>query len=236
MSSSAAVTAWRPQFPRLHPLRLVAAWIASAAALLLAAGIVPGAEVRGIGGAFVVAAIVGLLNAILPPLIAAVPVPYTVAIGFLLVLALDAAILLLAEEIAPDELHVTGFGAALAVALIARPSARRSAPSPASTTTTPTRCASRGASRGASASPSRPTCRGSSTWRSMASPCRSCAARCATARRRTWRAGWPTAPRAHRLGDRPLVADGRQPGRDPARQQRRHPRLSLGRQGVAASS
>jgi len=110
---------WRPQFPRLHPLRLVAAWIASAAALLLAAGIAPGAEIRGVGGAIVVAAIVGLLNAILPPLIAAVPLPYTVAIGFLLVLALDAAILLVAEEIAPDELHVEGFADALLVALMA---------------------------------------------------------------------------------------------------------------------
>jgi uncharacterized membrane protein YvlD (DUF360 family) len=119
VSSSGAVTVWRPQFPRLHPLRLVAAWIASAAALLLAAGIAPGAEIRGVGGAIVVAAIVGLLNAILPPLIAAVPLPYTVAIGFLLVLALDAAILLLAEEIAPDELHVEGFADALLVALMA---------------------------------------------------------------------------------------------------------------------
>ena len=58
----------------------------------LAAGIVPGAEIRGVGGAILVAAIVGLLNAILPPIIAALRLPYTVAIGFLLVLALDAAI------------------------------------------------------------------------------------------------------------------------------------------------
>jgi uncharacterized membrane protein YvlD (DUF360 family) len=119
VTTSAAVSAWRPEFPRLHPLRLIAAWIASAAALLLAAGIAPGAEIRGVGGAIVVAAIVGLLNAILPPVIAAVPLPYTVAIGFLLVLALDAAILLLAEEIAPDELHVEGFADALLVALMA---------------------------------------------------------------------------------------------------------------------
>jgi uncharacterized membrane protein YvlD (DUF360 family) len=116
---TASVPAWSPELPRLHPIRLAAAWLASAAALLLAAGIVPGAEVRGFGGAVVVAAIVGLLNAVLPPVIAALRLPYTVAIGFLLVLALDAAILLLAEHIAPDELHVKGFGDALAVALIA---------------------------------------------------------------------------------------------------------------------
>ena len=44
------------------------------------------------------AAIVGVLNALLPPLVAALRLPFTVAIGFLLVLALDAAILLLAAD------------------------------------------------------------------------------------------------------------------------------------------
>ena len=38
-------------------------------------------------------------------------------------------------------------------------------------------------------------------------------------------------PRAGRVGDGPLVADGGQPGRDPARLQREHPRLPLGREG-----
>ena len=36
---------------------------------------------------------------------------------------------------------------------------------------------------------------------------------------------------AGRVGDRPLLADRRQPGGDPARLQRRHPRLPLGREG-----
>ena len=48
-----------------------------------------------------VAAIVGVLNALLPPLVAALRLPFTVAIGFLLVLALDAAILLVAADIVP---------------------------------------------------------------------------------------------------------------------------------------
>jgi hypothetical protein len=66
-----------------------------------------------------VAAIVAVLNALLPPVIAAMRLPLTLAVGFLLVLALDAAMLLLASDIAPQQLHVAGFGAALAVALIA---------------------------------------------------------------------------------------------------------------------
>jgi uncharacterized membrane protein YvlD (DUF360 family) len=98
---------------------LVGAWIASALALLLAAGLVGGAEIRSFGGAVAVAAIVGVLNAILPPVVAALRLPFTVAIGFLLVLALDAAMLLLAADIAPNQLYVDDFGSALAVALIA---------------------------------------------------------------------------------------------------------------------
>jgi uncharacterized membrane protein YvlD (DUF360 family) len=114
-----SIPAWSPERPRLHAPRLAAAWLASALALLVAAGLVRGAEVRGFGGAVAVAAIVAVLNALLPPLVAALRLPYTVGIGFVLVLALDAAILLLASEIAPEQLHVDGFGSALVVALVA---------------------------------------------------------------------------------------------------------------------
>jgi len=115
----AQALAWSPVKPRLRPLRLAFAWLSSALALLVAAGIVPGASVNGFWGAVLVAAIVAVLNAILPPLIAALRLPFTVAAGFLLVLALDAAMLLLAADIAPDALHVEDFVAALLVALIA---------------------------------------------------------------------------------------------------------------------
>ncbi|MBN1530486.1 MAG: phage holin family protein [Thermoleophilaceae bacterium] len=113
------IPAWSPERLRLRPVRLLAAWIVSGLAILVAAGIVPGAEVRGAGGAILVAAIVGVLNALLPPLIAALRLPFMVAAGFLLVLALDAAILLIAADIAPEELHVDGFADAFAVSLIA---------------------------------------------------------------------------------------------------------------------
>jgi uncharacterized membrane protein YvlD (DUF360 family) len=111
--------AWSPERPRLHPVRLAAAWLVSALALLLAAGLVGGAEIRGFAGAAAVAAILGVLNALLPPLVAALRLPFTVAIGFVLVLCLDAAMLLLAADIAPEHLHVDGLGSALLVALIA---------------------------------------------------------------------------------------------------------------------
>jgi uncharacterized membrane protein YvlD (DUF360 family) len=112
-------SAWTPERPRLHLLRLTAAWLVSALALLLAAGVVPGADVRGFGGAVAVAAVVAVLNALLPPLIAALRLPFTLLAGFVLVLALDAAMLLLAADIAPEHLYVDGFGTALAVGLLA---------------------------------------------------------------------------------------------------------------------
>ena len=105
--------------PRLRPLRLIAAWVVSAVALLVAAGLVGGVDVRDFGGALIVAALLAVLNAVLPPLVAALRLPFTVAAGFLLVLCLDAAMLLLAADIAPDQIDVDGFGSALLVALIA---------------------------------------------------------------------------------------------------------------------
>ena len=43
--------AWTPERPRLRPLRLLVAWLISALALLLAAGVVPGADIRSFAGA-----------------------------------------------------------------------------------------------------------------------------------------------------------------------------------------
>src|SRR4051812_15522897 len=113
------VLGWSPGVPRLRPVRLAVAWLVSAAAFMFAAWVMPGAEINGFWGALVVAAIVAVLNALLPPVVAALRLPFTVAAGFLLVLALDAAILLIAADIAPDQLDVSGFGAALLVSLVA---------------------------------------------------------------------------------------------------------------------
>jgi uncharacterized membrane protein YvlD (DUF360 family) len=84
----------------------------------VAAAILPGVDVVGLGGAFLAAALIALLNAFLPPLIAALRLPYTVALGFLLVLFGDAAIMLLADEISDGAFSVDSFFAALFASLI----------------------------------------------------------------------------------------------------------------------
>jgi uncharacterized membrane protein YvlD (DUF360 family) len=119
MTERAAALGWSPDRPRLRPLRLLFAWLSSAVALLLAAGLVPGADVNGFLDAVLVAAIVAVLNAVLPPIVAALRLPFTVALGFLLVLALDAVMLLIAAEIVPEALDVAGPFDALLVALVA---------------------------------------------------------------------------------------------------------------------
>jgi uncharacterized membrane protein YvlD (DUF360 family) len=110
--------AWRPARPRFHPARVVFAWLVAAAALLVAAVIVPGVAIESFGGALVVALLVAILNALLPPIVAALRLPFTLILGFVLVLLVDAAMLLVADEVT-DSLSVDTFGHALLAALVA---------------------------------------------------------------------------------------------------------------------
>jgi uncharacterized membrane protein YvlD (DUF360 family) len=108
-----------PERPRIRPLRLLVAWFVSALTLLFAAWVTPGVDIRGFGGALVAAAVIAILNALLPPVLAALRLPFTLVLGLLLVLVLDAVMFLLAEEIAPDSISVDSFWSALAAAFIA---------------------------------------------------------------------------------------------------------------------
>jgi uncharacterized membrane protein YvlD (DUF360 family) len=110
---------WHPEAPKLRPARVVGSWLISALALLGAASIVPGAHIESFWGALLVAAVVAVLNAIVPPVIAALRLPFTLVLGFLLVLAADAAILLLADAITDGTIKLDSFWVALVVALVA---------------------------------------------------------------------------------------------------------------------
>ena len=114
--SAAGVEARRP---RLDPVRLAVAWLVSGAGVLAAAAVLPGVSVPGFWGALLVAALVAIMNAILPPIIAALRLPFMLGLGFIIVLLVDAWMLKTASRIAPDELTVDSYGWALAAALIA---------------------------------------------------------------------------------------------------------------------
>jgi uncharacterized membrane protein YvlD (DUF360 family) len=110
---------WQPERPRFRLVRVVIAWILAAIALLVAAAVVPGASVEGFWGALLVAAIVAVLNAVLPPLLAALRLPFTLITGFLLVLFADAFMLLAADALTEGTFKVDSFWIALLVALVA---------------------------------------------------------------------------------------------------------------------
>jgi uncharacterized membrane protein YvlD (DUF360 family) len=113
-----AVAGWQPTKPRLRPARLLLAWLVAGASLYVAAGIVGGFRLDRPGAALVVAAAISLVNAILPPLIAALRLPFTLVLGFVLVLFADAAALVVADDVFSELVSVDSFGSALLAALI----------------------------------------------------------------------------------------------------------------------
>src|SRR4051794_10013155 len=109
---------WEPDRPRLRPLRVLAGWIVAAVSLAVAAWVLPGFALDTTGAAFAAAAAIAVLNAVLPPILAALRLPFMVAVGFLLVLFADAWLLMLAADLLPHDIVVGNFGDALLAALL----------------------------------------------------------------------------------------------------------------------
>ena len=109
--------AWQSDRPRPRLFNLLVSWLAMGVALMVVAGILPGVSIESFWGALVVAAVVAALNAVIPPVLAALRLPLTLVLGFLLVLVADAAILLIADELTDGVLTVDNFGWALLAAL-----------------------------------------------------------------------------------------------------------------------
>jgi uncharacterized membrane protein YvlD (DUF360 family) len=109
---------WQPAPLRLRPTRLLVSWVVAAVSVYVAALIMPGVAVNGPGGAILAAALIAILNALVPPFIAALRLPYTVALGFLLVLFGDAVLLLLTARASDNTFAVDSFLAALFASLV----------------------------------------------------------------------------------------------------------------------
>jgi uncharacterized membrane protein YvlD (DUF360 family) len=113
------VIQWQPARLRYRPLPVLLSWLVAAASLLIAAAIMPGVSIDGFGGALVTVLVIAILNAALPPLAAALRIPFMALLGFVIVLILDAVILLLASRIDRAAISVSNFGWALLTALVA---------------------------------------------------------------------------------------------------------------------
>src|SRR4051794_4670224 len=109
---------WQPARPKFRPLRLIVSWIIGSIALFVTAGILPGVSIDDFFGAVAVAALIGILNAVLPPVIAALRLPLMLAVGFVLILALDALMLQFASRVLGSSISVDNFGWALLAALV----------------------------------------------------------------------------------------------------------------------
>jgi uncharacterized membrane protein YvlD (DUF360 family) len=104
--------------PKIKPVRLVFSWLVAALALFVAAWIVPHVEIKTFLGAALASLVIAVLNALILPVVAAIRVPFTLVVGFLLVLILDALMLMAASSLTDDAIEVDSFWWALLTALI----------------------------------------------------------------------------------------------------------------------
>jgi putative membrane protein len=93
-------------------LTLIARWIVNAAALLLVAYLYPGVSVESFLAAAIAALVLGLVNALVRPLLVLLTLPVTLLTLGLFLFVINALLFWLVAEIVPG-FRVTGFVAAL---------------------------------------------------------------------------------------------------------------------------
>ncbi len=80
-------------------MRLLALWLINALAIMLMAYIVPGIHVAGISSALIVALVLGLLNAVLRPILILLTLPVTILTLGLFTFVINGLILLFVSSI-----------------------------------------------------------------------------------------------------------------------------------------
>lgn len=82
-------------------MRLFLNWIVSALAIFVSAYILPGVHVASITAAFVAAVVLGIINAIVKPVLILLSLPITILTLGLFTLVIDALLILLTSAIVP---------------------------------------------------------------------------------------------------------------------------------------
>lgn len=102
----------------LHTMgRFLLRWLLLAGALLLVAHVYPGVQVKSFGSALLAAAVLGLLNTLLRPLLVLLTLPVTLLTLGLFLFVINAAMFWMAASVLQG-FHVNGFVAALIGSLI----------------------------------------------------------------------------------------------------------------------
>jgi hypothetical protein len=166
-----------------------------------------------------------------PPVLARCGFPFTVALGFILVLLANALALQLAADVLPDDIHIASFADAFLAALVmsavcsSRPVIIGTNDDDEYAVRVTRRIARRQGAQERTDAP------GIIFLEIDGLACPSSVTPCATGAPRHGALDRRGRLPPHRMGDRPLLADRRQPGRDPARLQRGHPGVPLGGEG-----
>ena len=93
-------------------LNLLAVWIVNALALLALPYVVPSVQIAGFGTALLVAVVLGLINALLKPLLVLLTLPVTLLTLGLFIFVINALLFQLTGRLV-DGFHVGGFWSAL---------------------------------------------------------------------------------------------------------------------------
>jgi uncharacterized membrane protein YvlD (DUF360 family) len=115
VSGASDAASVRPR-ARLRLARVLIVWVLTASALMLLSGLLAGFDVKDFRVALVAAAAIGLVNALVWPVVITVALPFTVLTLGLGVLALNGAVVLAVSALEPG-LEVSGLGVGIVVAL-----------------------------------------------------------------------------------------------------------------------
>ena len=98
-------------------LRLLVKWLALTLTILMVPSLVGGVTVDSFGTALAVAAVLGVLNVLLKPLLIVLTLPFTILSLGLFLFVINAILFQIAGKIIPG-LHVASFGSAFFASLI----------------------------------------------------------------------------------------------------------------------
>jgi putative membrane protein len=92
-------------------------WLITTAAILVAAYFLPGVAIRSLGAALITALVLGLINAIIRPILVVLTFPITILTLGLFIFVLNAVLVLVTSAIVPG-FEVRGFWWALLFSLV----------------------------------------------------------------------------------------------------------------------
>ncbi len=98
-------------------ISILANWLISALSIFLVASYLPGFSVNSFTTALVVALVLGIINAIIKPILIILTLPINILTLGLFTFVINAALIMLAASLVPG-FKVAGFGPALVAALI----------------------------------------------------------------------------------------------------------------------